>query len=526
MLKSFYLGVFGLFLLFPVIPGLSSAYALTDNFQQWFDVFTAGNPVTNAASLPVTTNWALTYQNISGYTFSMSVTQFMNSATGGPVTSDGLVNYPAVVAGEPPYEYAKIYSTEPSGCVVCSPVTLTYTDAVTTALSANYILIDVNSGIPSSFQLVVTGTDGSAITTATNASNILNNCLNPATANQAQNTLTNEWATVFIQNTLTAPVSTVSLIIPSDTTATLDESDGDYVYVDDLHDAASLPCLISPTPTITSTSTPTNTSSPTPTSTSTPTITMTFTSTDSSTPTGTYTMTETKTNTPTVTATSTITSTNTPTVSPTPTFTNVPAATSTSSFSPTITATNSFTDTPVNTVTSTNTPSFSWTPTPSSTSTITLTPTFTSTHTNTFTFTITFTSTITLTPTITNTPPPSPTPTDTPCPVNVYPNPMDFQHNPTFNNQCPSSDPCIKFSCIPPQSTLNLYTITLSLVRSFGPYDPNYTYNSLTGTGLITWDGKNGDGNPVASGFYFYKIEGPNGQTFGKFAISRSLNGP
>ena len=95
MLKSFYLGVFGLFLLFPTIPGLSSAYALTDDFQQWFDSFTAGNPVTNAASLPVTSNWTITFDN-SRIHHSHAVTQF-NSSTGGPVTSDGLVSYAPVV---------------------------------------------------------------------------------------------------------------------------------------------------------------------------------------------------------------------------------------------------------------------------------------------------------------------------------------------------------------------------------------------------------------------------------------------
>lgn len=523
MLKGFFIGFFGLFLLFPTIPGLSSAYALTDDLQQWFDSFTAGNPVTNAASLPVTSNWTITFDNSSGYTYTLAVTQF-NSSAGGPVTSDGLVSYAPVTSMEPPYEYAKISAPSSSGCVACSAVTLTYTDAATTVLSGPYIMVDVLSlKGAKAFELLVTGTDGTTVLSPAN--DILNGCLSPP-ATIAGKSDNNHWGTVFVANTLSVPVSTVSLIIPNTYSTDLDQSDGDFVFVDDLSDSATLSCLVPPTSTFTMTFTPSNTFTLSPTYTPTYTSTQTPTNTLSPTATGTFTMTNTQTNTPTITNTSTITSTNTPTVSPTTTDTSVPSATSTSSFSPTITFTIPPTNTPVSTSTSTFTSTWSWTPTPSLTPTITSTQSFTFTPTHTYTFTITLTPTITFTPTITNTPPPSPTPTDTPCPVNVYPNPMDFQHNPTFNNQCPSSDPCIKFSCIPPQSTLNLYTITLSLVRSFGPFDPNYTYNSLTGTGLITWDGKNGDGNPVASGFYFYKIEGPNGQTFGKFAISRSLNGP
>jgi hypothetical protein len=89
---------------------------------------------------------------------------------------------------------------------------------------------------------------------------------------------------------------------------------------------------------------------------------------------------------------------------------------------------------------------------------------------------------------------------------------------------------------------VNIYTISLALVMSYGPnvyYNPNPNsyygpadtgldagLDSNTGMYVVRWDGRNGNGNPVASGFYIYKIEGPNGRTFGKFAVSRSLNGP
>ncbi len=90
----------------------------------------------------------------------------------------------------------------------------------------------------------------------------------------------------------------------------------------------------------------------------------------------------------------------------------------------------------------------------------------------------------------------------------------------------------ITFTCVPAGSTLNIYTISLSLVMSYGPNDEVFNANSLyksdpsTQQKIVYWDGRNGDGNPVASGFYIYKLEGPNGRSFGKFAVSRSLNGP
>jgi hypothetical protein len=189
-----------------------------------------------------------------------------------------------------------------------------------------------------------------------------------------------------------------------------------------------------------------------------------------------------------------------------------------------MTTTPTFTTTPTNTFTTTYTatPTNTFTPTYTATNTNTWTSTFTPTVTS--TPTITYTFTITSTPTITNTPQPTATPTFTQCPVNEFPNPMDFQNDANHH---------ITFTCIPPGSTLNIYTISLNLVMSYGPnvyYNPNpnsyYGVDPTTGMEKIYWDGRNGDGNPVASGFYLYKIEGPNGRTFGKFAVSRSLNGP
>jgi len=104
---------------------------------------------------------------------------------------------------------------------------------------------------------------------------------------------------------------------------------------------------------------------------------------------------------------------------------------------------------------------------------------------------------------------------------------MDFQHNPPYNNQCPNGNACIKFGCVPVGATLKIYTISLGLARSFGvaPNDPNFTMGPGINVGTFTWDGRNQDGNPVASGFYLYVVDGPHGRFFGKFAISRSWSG-
>jgi hypothetical protein len=114
----------------------------------------------------------------------------------------------------------------------------------------------------------------------------------------------------------------------------------------------------------------------------------------------------------------------------------------------------------------------------------------------------------------------------TPCPILVYPNPMDFQHNPPYNNLCPSGNACIKFGCVPVGSTLKIFTVSLALVRVFPPDDLEFHLDPMnSAVGTITWDGTNGDRNPVSSGFYLYVIDGPNGRTIGKLAISRARNG-
>ena len=63
---------------------------------------------------------------------------------------------------------------------------------------------------------------------------------------------------------------------------------------------------------------------------------------------------------------------------------------------------------------------------------------------------------------------------------------------------------------------MKIYTIALSLVREF----------DSTGT-VVTWDGLNGEEDPVAAGVYFYTIQDPTGKrTIGKFAVSHARTNP
>jgi YD repeat-containing protein len=191
--------------------------------------------------------------------------------------------------------------------------------------------------------------------------------------------------------------------------------------------------LPSPTPTITSTMTPTNSSTPTvtPTNTETPTVTPTNTETPTVTPTNTETPTVTPTNTETPTSTATPSNTETPTV--TPTNTETPTVTPTNTETPTSTVTPSNTETPTvtptNTATPTVTPTNTETPTSTVTPTNTKTPTSTATPTNTATNTITPTHTVTQTPTIT--PTNTLTCTITPSPTRYV---ISFVYDLTVNN--------------------------------------------------------------------------------------------
>ncbi len=165
------------------------------------------------------------------------------------------------------------------------------------------------------------------------------------------------------------------------------------------------PCFtltFSPTPSMTSTSTPSLS----------PTITQTRTATSSPTPTST----PTSTRTPTLTFTRTFTS--TPTVTSTPKFTSSPTITGTPTDSPTPTETTTVTLSPTFTPTGTCTPTLTLTQSPTPSNTSTWTSTFTPTGTPTFSPTPTTTPSITVSPspTPTGSPTSSWTPSSTPTP--------------------------------------------------------------------------------------------------------------
>ncbi len=179
------------------------------------------------------------------------------------------------------------------------------------------------------------------------------------------------------------------------------------------------------------------------------------------------------------------------------------------------------------------------TPTCTPTPTPTFMPDVCAASQGTFTCTPTATPTNTGTPTVTTTFTPSATPTPTAWPITVYPNPIDFQQTDvdssgkTIDFQChgPNAHPipsnlvgCIKINGIEHNTTLKIYTLSLSHVRTFlAESDADFNVLNNPNAGQIVWDGTNENRNPVAPGMYFYTYEGgAAGKVIGKFAIKRS----
>jgi hypothetical protein len=115
----------------------------------------------------------------------------------------------------------------------------------------------------------------------------------------------------------------------------------------------------------------------------------------------------------------------------------------------------------------------------------------------------------------------------------VFPNPIDFQQtgvdasNQTIDYDChlgPGSPlfGCVKFNGVEKGSTLKIYTVALTHVRTFRANDgyPMVPGSLNPNVVQITWDGTNEDRNPVAAGMYFYVMDGgPSGKHIGKLAI-------
>ena len=171
---------------------------------------------------------------------------------------------------------------------------------------------------------------------------------------------------------------------------------------------------------------------------------------------------------------------------------------------PTWTFTNTPTITPTPTITDTPTLTPTGTPTPTTTNTGTSTPTFTTT--NTATATPTWTGTPTSTATVTPTNTPSSTCT---CVPNAWPDPF----NPKY-----AVGGVMKFGCLTPGSTLEIYTISGEKVWSSN--QASYVFGSPY---TATWNGMNNKGTPAAPGIYFYVIRAGNQVSAkGKFLIMKS----
>ena len=133
------------------------------------------------------------------------------------------------------------------------------------------------------------------------------------------------------------------------------------------------------------------------------------------------------------------------------------------------------------------------TPTPACVLSPTATPTITPSPTPTSTPTLSPTPTITNTPTITSTPTNTPTitPTYTPtCVTYVWPNPF----NPFF-----AMNQSLKFSCLPPNAKVSIYTLAGELAGQ-----------AEVAGDFGQWKGFNQKGVPAAPGVYYYVVEGDN----------------
>lgn len=272
------------------------------------------------------------------------------------------------------------------------------------------------------------------------------------------------------------------------------------------------------TPTASPTRTATLTNSPTPSAS------------PSKSPTPTYTFTATRTDSPTPSASPTQTSTFSPTPTPSNSASPTPTFTQTSSFSATQTPTASASPTP----TATPSPSF----TDSPTRTNTPTPSLTSTQSDTFTPTKTFsdspTASSTRTPTSTHTPTSTFTDTPTASPT--------FSVSPTFS---PSPSITMTFTPSAPfHVNIAVYNAAgekvagiadaagvYSQVISAKPLSPGFDPDSggaasimlLGPNQLLLWNGAGSDGQTVAGGIYYVKIEVKD--PFGKVeAFTESVN--
>ncbi len=88
-----------------------------------------------------------------------------------------------------------------------------------------------------------------------------------------------------------------------------------------------------------------------------------------------------------------------------------------------------------------------------------------------------------------------------------FPNPFNSrQGKTTIRYQLPVSSPVV----------LAVHDVAGRLIRSL-----DSGYRQLDQTYMVTWDGRGLDGQPVASGVYFYRLQWAGGQTQQKLVLLR-----
>jgi hypothetical protein len=74
-----------------------------------------------------------------------------------------------------------------------------------------------------------------------------------------------------------------------------------------------------------------------------------------------------------------------------------------------------------------------------------------------------------------------------------------------------NNDGTIAFTPLPDSGTIKIYTIDGLEVRSL----------SIVHGGITSWDTKNGAGKKVASGVYYFRVNGGGHETVGKLVVIR-----
>ena len=83
----------------------------------------------------------------------------------------------------------------------------------------------------------------------------------------------------------------------------------------------------------------------------------------------------------------------------------------------------------------------------------------------------------------------------------VYPNPIQF-------GEFGGANRTLKFRNVPPGSVIQIFTVTGEQIREIEAK-----------TAEVSWDGKRGNGEPVTSGLYIYRVQMIGDEAFGRIAV-------